>query len=124
MLAKLLILPIRFYQKFISPSLGHNCLFLPTCSSYAIEALQVHGALKGLLLAVWRILRCNPFNTGGYDPVPPKGKWKHEKAFKLSRQEQNTQAHRHSQDCQHSHTHQHSGGDEGEAQELQDSQDL
>ena len=76
MIAKLLCLPIRFYQLCISPMLGKNCRFHPTCSQYAIEALTTHGAVKGLLLAVWRILRCNPWGGQGYDPVPPKGKWR------------------------------------------------
>ncbi|MBQ8648028.1 MAG: membrane protein insertion efficiency factor YidD [Oscillospiraceae bacterium] len=76
MIAKLLCLPIRFYQICISPMLGKNCRFHPTCSQYAIEALTTHGAVKGLLLAVWRILRCNPWGGQGYDPVPPKGKWR------------------------------------------------
>ena len=76
MIAKLLCLPIRFYQICISPMLGKNCRFHPTCSQYAIEALTTHGAVKGLLLAVWRSLRCNPWGGQGYDPVPPKGKWR------------------------------------------------
>ncbi|MDO5602400.1 MAG: membrane protein insertion efficiency factor YidD [Oscillospiraceae bacterium] len=67
---------IRGYQKFISPLTGAHCRFRPTCSQYALEALRVHGLFKGLLLAVWRILRCNPFGRPGYDPVPPKGKWR------------------------------------------------
>ncbi len=75
----ILILLIKGYKKFISPLLGDNCRFYPTCSSYAIEALQVHGFFKGTVLAVWRILRCNPFGKPGLDPVPPKGKWKNEK---------------------------------------------
>lgn len=66
---------IRGYQRFISPLLGDNCRFSPTCSSYAIQALQVHGVCKGSLLAIWRILRCNPFGKPGFDPVPPKGRW-------------------------------------------------
>ncbi|MCI6175486.1 membrane protein insertion efficiency factor YidD [bacterium] len=66
---------IRWYQRFISPLLGHNCRFVPTCSQYAIQALQLHGALKGTLLSVWRILRCNPFGKFGFDPVPPRGRW-------------------------------------------------
>lgn len=66
----LLIGPIRFYQKFISPLFGPHCRFTPTCSQYAVEALQRHGAVKGSILAVWRILRCNPFGRAGYDPVP------------------------------------------------------
>ena len=76
MIVRLLQGPIRFYRKWISPALGHNCRFTPTCSQYALEALEVHGAAKGLLLSVWRILRCNPFGKYGYDPVPPKGCWK------------------------------------------------
>lgn len=75
MIARLLCFPIRFYQRFISPLLGHNCRFTPTCSEYAIQALMTHGAVKGSLLAAWRILRCNPFGRYGYDPVPKKGKW-------------------------------------------------
>lgn len=73
---QLMILLIRGYKKYISPHLGDNCRFYPTCSSYAIESLQVHGVIKGSLLAAWRILRCNPFGKGGLDPVPPKGKWR------------------------------------------------
>ena len=75
MIKKIFILPIRFYQKFISPALGDRCRFYPTCSSYMIEAIQVHGVIKGILLGTYRILRCNPFCKGGIDPVPPKGKW-------------------------------------------------
>ena len=66
----LLILPIRFYQKFISPLTPPTCRFTPTCSQYAIEAIRKHGPFKGLALAVWRILRCNPWGGSGYDPVP------------------------------------------------------
>ena len=66
----LLILPIRFYQKFISPLTPATCRYTPTCSHYAIEAIRKHGPFKGLALAVWRILRCNPWGGSGYDPVP------------------------------------------------------
>ncbi len=66
----LLILPIRFYQLAISPLLGPSCRFTPTCSEYAKQALIKHGPIKGLYLAVWRILRCNPWGGSGYDPVP------------------------------------------------------
>lgn len=66
----LLILPIRFYQKYISPLKPPTCRFTPTCSQYAIEAIRKHGPFKGLYLAVWRILRCNPWGGSGYDPVP------------------------------------------------------
>ena len=75
MIARAMIGAIRWYQRFIRPLLGHNCRFVPTCSQYAIQALQVHGALKGTLLSVWRILRCNPFGKFGFDPVPPRGRW-------------------------------------------------
>ena len=75
MIARAMIGAIRWYQRFISPLLGHHCRFGPTCSQYAIQALQVHGALKGTLLSVWRILRCNPFGKFGFDPVPPRGRW-------------------------------------------------
>lgn len=66
----LLILPIRFYRKFLSPLKPPTCRFTPTCSQYAIEAIRKHGPIKGLALAVWRILRCNPWGGSGYDPVP------------------------------------------------------
>ncbi|MDJ0750112.1 MAG: membrane protein insertion efficiency factor YidD [Woeseiaceae bacterium] len=65
-----LILLVRFYRVAISPWLGTRCRFQPTCSSYAIEALQVHGALKGSWLAARRIGRCHPWGGSGYDPVP------------------------------------------------------
>ena len=62
---------IKFYQKFISPMLGRGkCRFYPTCSNYALESVKKYGAIKGGFLAVKRILRCNPFCKGGYDPVP------------------------------------------------------
>ncbi len=66
----LLVLPIRFYQLAISPLLGPSCRFTPTCSEYAKQALIKHGPIKGLYLAIWRILRCNPWGGSGYDPVP------------------------------------------------------
>ena len=65
-----LIQPIRFEQKYISPLKPPTCRFTPTCSQYAIEAIRKHGPFKGLALAVWRILRCNPWGGSGYDPVP------------------------------------------------------
>lgn len=70
-IARLLILPIRGYQRFISPLLPPACRFYPSCSAYAVEALRVHGALYGLWLGIRRIARCHPFNPGGLDPVPP-----------------------------------------------------
>ncbi|MEU0934908.1 MULTISPECIES: membrane protein insertion efficiency factor YidD [Embleya] len=63
---------IRVYQWTISPMLGPVCRFYPSCSHYGYEAMSVHGAFKGTYLTVWRILRCNPWNSGGVDPVPPR----------------------------------------------------
>ena len=64
---KSIILIIKLYQRFISPMLGANCRFYPTCSSYAIDAITHYGAVKGSLYAIYRILRCNPFSKGGID---------------------------------------------------------
>lgn len=64
--------PIRFYRKFISPLKPPTCRFYPTCSAYALEAIEVHGALKGSWLAAKRIAKCQPFHPGGLDPVPPR----------------------------------------------------
>ena len=65
-----LIRSIQWYQRYISPMKVSKCPYFPSCSNYGIEAIERHGAFKGLLLTVWRILRCNPFSKGGYDPVP------------------------------------------------------
>ncbi|MEE4364920.1 MAG: membrane protein insertion efficiency factor YidD [Desulfotignum sp.] len=70
MMKQLLLLLIKFYQFFISPLTGQNCRFYPSCSVYAVEAVQKYGSLKGSLLAAKRILRCHPFHAGGFDPVP------------------------------------------------------
>ena len=67
---QLLMTLIRGYQRYISPLLGAHCIYRPTCSAYALEAIGKYGALKGSWLAVKRILRCHPFAKGGYDPVP------------------------------------------------------
>jgi hypothetical protein len=64
--------PIRIYQRVLSPLLGPRCRFYPSCSSYAIEAIERHGAARGSWLAVRRIARCHPLNEGGLDPVPEK----------------------------------------------------
>jgi uncharacterized protein len=63
---------LHCYQRYISPGLPPTCRFSPTCSAYAIEALQVHGVLGGLWRALWRLLRCAPWHPGGIDPVPPR----------------------------------------------------
>ncbi len=70
--AKLLLLLIRLYQITLAPFLGGHCRYEPTCSHYAIEAIQEHGPWRGALLALKRLLRCHPFVKGGYDPVPPR----------------------------------------------------
>jgi putative membrane protein insertion efficiency factor len=68
---KLFMILIRFYQRYISPCKPPCCRFIPTCSQYAYEAINKYGAIKGGALALWRLLRCNPFNHGDiYDPVP------------------------------------------------------
>lgn len=70
---KVLIFLINFYQRNISPLKKRpTCKYLPTCSCYGKEAIEKHGAFKGSFLTIYRILRCNPFSKGGYDPVPPK----------------------------------------------------
>ena len=68
---KLVIICVKGYQRFLSPVLGSNCRFHPTCSCYAIEAVERFGVIKGSYLASKRILRCHPLNEGGEDPVPP-----------------------------------------------------
>lgn len=70
MFKKIVLWPIHFYQKYISPCLPRRCRYYPTCSQYMIDAIQVHGILKGLLMGTVRILRCNPFVRGGIDYVP------------------------------------------------------
>jgi putative membrane protein insertion efficiency factor len=64
-----LLAPVNAYQRFISPALPRRCKYYPTCSAYAIDAVREFGVLRGLVLAAWRLLRCNPFSHGGYDPV-------------------------------------------------------
>ena len=71
-LARVLALPIRAYKRWLSPLLPPACRYLPTCSVYAVEALETHGALRGSWLAARRICRCHPWGGHGYDPVPPK----------------------------------------------------
>jgi putative membrane protein insertion efficiency factor len=71
----LLLLLIHGYRRFISPMLPPTCKYHPSCSAYAVTAVERHGAAKGALLAGWRLLRCNPFSLGGFDPVPERGRW-------------------------------------------------
>lgn len=70
MFSSILILVLKIYKRVISPLLPPACRFTPTCSSYAIEAIERHGAIKGLSLSLGRLLKCHPFNNGGHDPVP------------------------------------------------------
>ena len=73
-LAHIVALPVRFYRLVISPLIGSNCRFQPTCSEYALDALKTHGAIRGGWLAAKRIARCHPMGGSGYDPVPGKPK--------------------------------------------------
>jgi putative membrane protein insertion efficiency factor len=69
---RLLLAPIAAYQRLVSPALPRRCRYEPTCSAYAVTAIRRFGPLRGALLAVWRLLRCNPFSNGGFDPVPER----------------------------------------------------
>ena len=69
LLRSVVVSPIRFYQRFISPGLAPRCKYYPSCSSYAISAISIHG-LRGLGMATWRLMRCNPWSSGGVDYVP------------------------------------------------------
>ena len=70
-MSQLLVLLVRLYQWTLRPFIGAQCRFEPSCSEYAVEALRLHGAVRGTGLAAWRVLRCNPWTPGGLDPVPP-----------------------------------------------------
>ena len=76
LLSMILILPIRLYQLTVSPLLGDVCRYHPSCSKYAVGALNVHGPFKGLVLIAYRLIRCTPFTRGGVDYVPTRGKWR------------------------------------------------
>jgi uncharacterized protein len=73
MVKKILIALILLYKRYVSVWIPPACRFEPTCSMYAVDALREYGALRGGLMAVWRVLRCNPFSRGGFDPVAPRG---------------------------------------------------
>jgi uncharacterized protein len=79
LLASLIVAPIRLYQRLISPALPRRCKYEPTCSAYAVEAVRVFGPVRGLILAGWRLLRCNPWSRGGYDPVEAQTLFRHER---------------------------------------------
>jgi putative membrane protein insertion efficiency factor len=67
--SRIILAPVRGYQRFISPALPRRCKYHPSCSAYAVQAVESFGILRWVVLAVWRVLRCNPFSHGGYDPV-------------------------------------------------------
>jgi putative membrane protein insertion efficiency factor len=71
---RLVVLPIIAYRRWVSPVMPARCRFYPSCSAYALEAVETHGALRGVYLAARRLLRCHPFHPGGYDPVPSRGR--------------------------------------------------
>lgn len=70
--------PIRYYQRYISLRIAPRCRYAPTCSAYALHAIEIHGVVKGIILGTWRLLRCNPWSHGGVDNVPEVGRWKPE----------------------------------------------
>jgi putative membrane protein insertion efficiency factor len=75
----LVLAPLLFYSRVISPALPRRCRYEPTCSAYAIEAVKTFGVARGGVLATWRLLRCNPFSDGGYDPVDAQRLFKHDR---------------------------------------------
>jgi putative membrane protein insertion efficiency factor len=72
---QMVIAPLRVYRAYVSPLLAPRCRFTPSCSAYAIEAVQTHGVTRGSWLALRRVARCQPFHRGGHDPVPPRKEW-------------------------------------------------
>lgn len=83
--ARLLIAPVRWYQRYVSPALPPSCRYYPSCSEYAVQAVRNHGAAKGLLLAAWRLMRCNPWTPGGVDHVPEPGNWSYHHPHDIAR---------------------------------------
>ena len=81
---KILIFVIVLYQKTLSPLFGQRCKHYPSCSHYSIEALEKYGVLKGLILTTARLIRCNPWSYGGYDPIPENVSFKEIRSFKLT----------------------------------------
>jgi uncharacterized protein len=70
---RIVLMPIVVYQRVVSPALPRRCKYEPTCSAYAVQAIREFGILRGLVLAAWRLLRCNPLSDGGFDPVAAQG---------------------------------------------------
>lgn len=73
---RIVLAPVHLYRRFISPAIAPRCRYYPSCSSYAVDAIETHGVFKGLVLASARLLRCNPFSHGGLNPLPPQGYWR------------------------------------------------
>jgi len=80
---RIAVAPIRLYQRAVSPLLPRRCKYHPTCSQYAVEAVRSYGVLRGAVLAVWRMLRCNPFSDGGFDPVDAQRLFAHREPARL-----------------------------------------
>ena len=76
-LLAILLAPIRLYQRLVSPLLPRRCKYEPTCSAYAVQAIRELGAVRGSILAAWRLARCNPFSHGGYDPIEARTLFRH-----------------------------------------------
>jgi uncharacterized protein len=75
------VAPIRLYQRLISPAIAPRCKYHPSCSAYAVQAIETYGILRGSVLAGWRLLRCNPFSHGGYDPVKAQRLFRRRRRF-------------------------------------------
>ena len=84
LLSALFVGIIRLYQVAVSPMLGQWCRYYPSCSSYSLQAIRTHGPIKGLGLTIWRLLRCNPWSSGGVDSVPDKGTWTNSQMIEFS----------------------------------------
>lgn len=84
LLSSLLVGVIRLYQVILSPMLGQRCRYYPSCSHYSLQAIRTHGPLKGLVLTVWRVVRCNPWSDGGVDQVPARGQWSNSQVIEFS----------------------------------------
>jgi putative membrane protein insertion efficiency factor len=89
---EIFVLPIRGYQRFLSPALPRSCRYHPSCSQYAVDALRTYGVPRGSVLAVWRIMRCNPFSDGGYDPVERQTLFRSPPAVKTRTEDMETHA--------------------------------
>lgn len=76
-MTEIFLLPVRGYQRLVSPALPRSCKYHPSCSHYAVDALRSYGVIRGSILAAWRVLRCNPFSDGGYDPVERQRLFRH-----------------------------------------------